>query len=842
MRQECVDAISKAMGRPFSSAEGDRMIGDIKAKMAALKRSDKFKDQWAQMSLEDRITEAGKAIVEDIRIEGERRKMNIDKNLLAQDRLTREQNRLAHEEDIHAYAGVAKILQNTYQYCRGIQNEFLSEMLDTLNGIKTKWLGFVEDAEDVKAFVQEAFGEDSGNEAAKAAWQAWSQTAEKMRVRAIRAGIQIGKLDYGYIPQNHSWVKVRKAGMEQWVRDVLPKLDRERYLNEAGNVMTDAELTTQVLEPAFRDIVTSGNPTENLFEIRNNNANRPRNGWNRDFEHRVLHFKDSDSFISYEKAYGEGSLCSTLIGHVSKLSTDIGIMEYLGPHPKDAFLMMKYTADGEAMNARIKESQWKLLTEYSDGMGLTRVSVEDMWNVLIGKANHAAPNQENVARFMSGFRNFEVMGKLGKAFITSLSDIPTYFIATGFNKLDVFQGVKFLARAYGKDWKEYANRMGFLADSIASDFNRWGNDNICYGWTTKLANATMKVSFLTAFTDATRRAFCLNMMAGIGKLIDTQWDLLSEYDRARLQDGGITETDWRIMQQAGTEDFNGVKFFSMEKLKALRQNSGMLGLFTRKDLDQAPAKVIGFVVKESEMASMAPDLVTRTETSRGLQRGTLWGEFNRCLFLFKSFPLAMMEKHWRRAQFLNRHAGNAVPYEYVAAVAVSTTVFGALSLQIQNLLNGKDLQDVGDSQFWLNAMAKGGGLGFLGDYLAYGVSEDSMYGAMTGLTNVAGPVAGTIVGASDIVTSAIKSPIYDKNTKVGAKTARFVRSHMPFMNVWYAATVIDRSVMDELQDYLSPGYSQLRESRLRRGTGQGYWWRPGELAPERMPEVKERRK
>ncbi len=843
MRQECVDSISQTLGRQFTSEEGDELIKNLRIKMGVLKKSDEFKDKWAGMSQDEKTLAAGQALAEDMKAKTERRKSLIYKTIIIQDKVTRRLDFLAKDQDIHAYAGVAKVLQETYQVARGIQNEYLSMMLDTLNGIRSKWLGFMENAEDSMAFVKEVYGEDTGNAAAKQAAQAWLKTIESMRQRAVDAGADIGKLNYGYVPQSHDWVKVRKAGMSAWISEVLPKLDRDRYLDANGNRMTDQQIVEQYLEPAWRDIVTSGNVTDDIFEIKNDlmigspNGIKPVPGSS---EHRVLHFKDAQSFMEYEGKFGEGSVTDALIRHVSKLSNDIAIIEQLGPQPHATFEMMKYIAQSEALNARMTENQFRLLKDFSNAMGITGVNIDQMWDVLLGKTSVAAPNREGFARFMSGVRNFEIMGKLGKAFITSLSDIPTYFITTGFHNLDFFQSVRFLKNAYGREWKDYANRMGFIADSIASEFCRWGNDNIGQGWTSKLANATMRASFLQGFTDATRRAFCLNMCAGIGKLIDTPWEKLSKYDRARLEDGGITERDWRIMQEAGTEEYKGVKFFSLSKLKSLIENEGLVALYGKQDIVAAPSKVIGFIVKESEMASMNPDLITRAETNRGSQRGTIGGEFMRCIALFKSFPLTMMEQHYRRAMFLARNEGNAAAVKYAASIALATTIFGAISLQIQNVLNGKDLQDVTDKSFWLNAMAKGGGLGFLGDYLAYGLSEDSAYGAMSGVTNFAGPVASTIVGTSDVITSAVGNAIYDKNTKTGAKATRLLRQHMPFVNLWYASTVIDRAFMDELQDYLSPGYSRAKESRLRRGTGQGYWWAPGELAPDRGVKMAEK--
>ena len=213
------------------------------------------------------------------------------------------------------------------------------------------------------------------------------------------------------------------------------------------------------------------------------------------------------------------------------------------------------------------------------------------------------------------------------------------------------------------------------------------------------------------------------------------------------------------------------------------------------------------------------------------------GELWRAAMLFKSFPLAMMEKHWRRAQFLNRHGGRVDQLGYLAAMVVSTTVMGALSLQIQDLLNGKDAEDVTSGKFWAAALTKGGGLGFLGDWIVNGLSDDSRYGAMSGAANILGPQLGSVIEASDAAFAWARAPIYDKDTKPGAKTVRSIRSHLPFLNMWYTSTAIDRAFMNEFNEWMSPGYLSRMEKKLRRGTGQDYWLPLDNLTPTRAPRM-----
>lgn len=837
MKQECRDLIGKTLGREVSNEEGDQIIADLKSRMKTLSGRKEYWNTWAGMTLDDRIIAAGADLAKDIKQSAEAKKAARYKQVLAQNKIIREMERLSTQEDIQAYSAVARILLGVERSAKGIQNEYLSQMLDTLNGIGSKWMGFVENEADVQDFVREVYGVKTGNDRARAAAEAWTQTSEAMRSRAIRAGAQIGKINYGYVPQSHDWWKLRKMGRDEWIQKVKPLLDRSRYKADSGLPMTNGEIE-DFLAAAWDDIVTSGNTDKALFEIQKKVPveNKIYAGYKK-YPTRELHFKGADAYLEYERQFGQGSLTSTLIGHVAKMSHDIAIMEGMGPRADATFEFMKNIAQGAAENARSEETRWRLLTKYSDWQGLTDASIDDMWAVLAGRTGTAAVNRQGVAEFMSGWRNLEVAGKLGKAFISSFSDIPSYFVATGFNRMDFGRGLRFFFAAYGSDWRDYAARAGLIADSLTSDFNRWANDNIGQGWTSKMANATMKASFLTAFTDATRRAFGLNMMASMAKLIEKDWSSLDSYDRARLENAGISERDWQLFRLAGTEEHRGIKFLTIKQLKALKPDESM-GIL-QNEIDALPGKLLGLIVSEGEMASLGPDLVTRAESTRGLQRGTAAGEIWRMVYLFKSFPIAMMEKHWRRAQFLNRHGTMVDQLGYAAGILVATTVFGTISLQAQNLLNGKDLQDTSSREFWLEAMAKGGGLGFLGDWLANGLSENARYGAISGLANFLGPQVGTAVEGYDLVTSGIQSLGYDKETKPLAKTVKLVRSHAPFINMWYTSSAIDRAFMNELQDWMSPGYIERMERRMRRGTGQEYWLPPDSLTPTRAPRMAE---
>src|SRR3546814_5402008 len=82
------------------------------------------------------------------------------------------------------------------------------------------------------------------------------------------------------------------------------------------------------------------------------------------------------------------------------------------------------------------------------------------------------------------------------------------------------------------------------------------------------------------------------------------------------------------------------------------------------------------------------------------------------LFLFKSFPIAMVTRHWARALSAPTLQGRA---GYLSAVMASTTVLGMAALQTQQVVSGKDPRDMTDSRTWIPAIMRGGALSIFGD-------------------------------------------------------------------------------------------------------------------------------
>ena len=91
----------------------------------------------------------------------------------------------------------------------------------------------------------------------------------------------------------------------------------------------------------------------------------------------------------------------------------------------------------------------------------------------------ASPASARIAQIGTDMRNIQTFGKLAGAVISSITDVGTYIVTTGFNKLPYWDAMANVGRVAGsKDTRDFLTTHGIIAESMIGDLNRWTNDNI----------------------------------------------------------------------------------------------------------------------------------------------------------------------------------------------------------------------------------------------------------------------------------------------------------------------------------------------------------------------------
>lgn len=833
-----VQAAATAAGRKVTPAKLQLIEDSLRDKMKELARQDR--QRWNSLPLDQRVREATAAALQDLDAAAKRKERLTAMQILTTadvDRRIQEAMALNH---LTRSQGTARVIENTHNTANAIRNEAISNLGDMIEVAQNRDgtgllrnLGMrlfdVDNPKMTADVVREVFRNadgSTGNKAAQAGAKAWLDTIEAMRLRFNAAGGNVGKLAYGYLSQAHDAVRVLRAGADAWAAKTLPLLDREQYVKADGSLMDDAEVTG-LLKASWETLTSGGANKTDPGQFKGAGAMA-----NRGSDHRVLHFADGDAWMAYMKAFGEGSLYDSMISHVGKMARDIGVVEDWGPNAAQTFRVMSDLAE----RADVKGNLSDLKNARSAGN-----SPQAYWDLLTGATG--MPENRSMARLGQDLRNVQTAAKLGGAVITSMTDAATIATTLHFNRLPYFDMLRNIGKQFDGDTRRFLQAHGIIGETLASTLNRWTGDNLTHSLSGRVAGSVMKLSLMNAWTDGLRGAFSQTMMGGLARMARKDWAKLDGFDQYRLARHGITEADWAIVRQATPDNLKGYEMLTANGIRA----TGVDGA------QQVANKILAFVVDESHFAVVNPDLATRAiATGGGTQAGTMKGEIARSVAQFKSFPIAMMTRHWRRiletpqglegaprgfgAQ--SKAGGVANRTALFAMLGVTGMMLGAGVLQVKALLQGKDPYDGTDERFWLRAMAQGGGMGYFGDLIFKDPTEQRGNSVEQTMGTVLGPVAGSVAGlVGDLGVVNAWEAAKGKDTHFGAEGVRWLNSQVPGQSLWWTRPAYEHWFLHSAQQALNPGYLERMQQRAQRDWGQSYFWTPGEALPHRAPDL-----
>ena len=824
MRQECINAVQQAASRRLTQQEIKNIEDRIYRNMRQLARNDPA--SWRAMTDAERLRRAGQLAANELTNEAALKKRRVALTIAARQRLD------AFIKTYQGKDGKLEALNRTIAFHADGKSNFLSvesrgkatrdyalsQIQEAFEAVDPRFFHLFEDEASVRDLVYEMRGQDTGNVRAKKGAKAWAGVTELLRQRFNDAGGDIGYLENWGIPQHHSMEKVGRVPQDKWVSDVIDKLDRKYYIKDDGQLMSDAELTT-FLGEAYNTIATGGLNKLSDTGMRISGARS-----NRGNASRQIHFKDADSYLEYQREYGDRSLWEVMVRHLEGISKDIALVETYGPNPDHVFrsILDEVTAEQATANPE-RTGRIKRLAN----------STENLYNFIAGKTQPIA--NPHIARWSDNIRNWMVASRLGSALLASFSDLGTMYMSAKvanipmnrlfMNQLEAMNPANRMELAR-------ARRAGLAMESLLGSVNRWAMDNMGPSVSRWAATAVMRASGLTAWTDAHKRAYGVTMMGSLGEVVSRAPDLrsLDDSDFRILKSKGITEQDFSVWKLAQQEDWgNGnTTMLTPESIMRIPDAAVMhLGLPERVRFE-AMRRLLAAVSEEVDMAVITPGAREQLFTGGGLQRGTWKGELTRSVFLFKSFPISVVLRHWTRAMGMPSAGGRAA---YIAAFLASTTMLGALSQQLNDMASGRNPREmVGKDagKFWLGALLKGGGLGLYGDFL---LSDHTRYGGGA-LASMLGPVAGLVDDVVKLAQGIPLNAVEGKPEQTGGDLVKLGKGLIPGANLWYAKAALDHMIFNQLQEYFSPGYLRKVEQRSKKQFNQTYWWRPQDVTPE----------
>ena len=709
-----------------------------------------------------------------------------------------------------------------------------AEMVEVLAKFeRTKFLGKTPDRAALDNVVREAFGENTGDAAAKAMANAWSEVADGLRQRFNRAGGAIGKLENWGMPQTHDPQALLQAGRTTWKDAIRARLDLAKMRHpQTGDEILDFEIN-DILEDVWSEIVTQGwaSRTPNQIPTGRGAVATQR------AEHRFLIFKSADDWLAYQKDFGQGNPFGSMMHHINMMARDIAAIERLGPNPQASITFLRQRIEQAGALKQAGENQPFAGKAEKAANRATRRSQElaNMWDAYRG--NLEVPVDSVSASVLAATRNWLTSAILGGAVISALPTDPMYQVmARRFAGIPAFNTLFDIIKPMAKGNRMEAVRSGLILDSamhVLGSQARYLGTLSGPEWSRWLPDRVMAWQGLSAWTQAARHSFGLSFQGMLADRAHLSLSAMKEADRTTLEGAtartlerwGFSAEDWDLIRSASPHTRDGASFLRPQEIAAVDE--------------RLAERVLEMILSETEHAVPSSSLRGRSFTRGATRPGTLWGEIVRSAGMFKSFAVTYALLYGSRA-YRQFGAGLAAGAGYASAILLTTTLGGALSLWMKDIIAGRDPRPIGGKDgnpmgFVGQAFMQGGGFGIFGDFL---LADLNRYGGGLAGT-LGGPIAELGTDFTNLTIGNAVQFATGEDTKALEDARRFVHKATPGRSLWFLRLAYDRVLMDNLRRLTDTEAEKAfnRRGRYLQELGTDTWWSPGKNTPERAPDL-----
>lgn len=637
---------------------------------------------------------------------------------------------------------------------------------------------------------------------------------ELARTLLNREGAAIGKYD-GYIArQSHDVGKIAKDEAA-WKDAALQGFDLERMQAEMGFESVD-DMLDSLYQALSTGLHLKAGPTPNATQKRGLGSLA-----NRLAKQRVIHFKDADSYLAYNKAFGAGNLREAVVHGLEKSARAVGLMQVMGTNPA-AFLDSMESALAKELRKTKPDAQTVERFRSDVANAKKRLAEVD------GSLN--IPGNSPLATFSGNVRILETLSSLGGSTLSSWTDIASFMVGARHNGINPFQAFGSAINGIFSGRKveeraEIASALGVVFESLNGRMaSRFSIDDGGRGALTGLQQVFFKLNLQNWWTDGLRFAAAEMLSHNLAGHAGKAFDQLDPQLAKTLGLYGLDAAGWDKAKTGLGTTPDGRAFLDPSMVKDEKVQSALRAYFTDQN---------GYLL-------LTPDAESNYLTKAGTQRGTVAGELVRFMAQFKSYTVAFTQKMVGRELLgnvdvnargfgaLGQAAGSGAAVLGMTQLVALSTLFGYQAMAMKDLVKGKSPRDPTDPRTALAALQQGGGMGIMGDFLFGRQSRTG--GSFTGA--LAGPLAGDIEGLTNLYFGARDAALDpDKKAQLGDDLFRLTYANLPGNNLFYVKPVLDYLFLWNWQEQLNPGAMQRLEKSANT-QGQEYLISPAQRVRE----------
>lgn len=613
--------------------------------------------------------------------------------------------------------------------------------------------------------------------------------------------------------------KVKAQGA--WVDYIMPLLDKNRYVDTETGLQLPDEKLREVMGEVWTTLASHGLAGDPGIVTGGTSSLAKSLEVSRE-----IHFKNAESFIAANNAFGTKDLFTAMTANIKRHATEIALLETLGPNPDSGFkTALQYGKSIEAGKTTFgREGSRRVELIYDEIRGNSNIISEDKFDL--------------ISRVMQGARNMITSAKLGMLPASQLADMATFGAIAKSDGLGAGEAIRlalsFLNPANKVD-RDAAQFHGMLAQMVINDVAlRYGDASKGPGWTSKAADATVTWSGAKFWTDSLKQSFHVLIGKHMADYKEIQFADLEPRFKKMLERQGINKDDWNIIRQSETAEIAGRQIITpvMVSKVVTREMAGSdsrnytidMERFATRQVRDAAAKVAAMMNEEADVAVVSPGMYERSWVKDGTKPGTISGELFRSILLFKTFSVAMVTKVLPRIKMETTAANRAT---FAAQLLTGMMITGAMGVQLKEVWKGRNPRDMSDPDFWGAAFMQAGGLGIFGDFF---LANANRFGGGP-VTSFLGPVVGMADDVLKLTTGNVQEIAKGEDTHIAAESIQFAKNYAPLMNLWYTRLALDHLLFFQIQEAANPGYLRRMKAITKKENNQTYWWDPESNLP-----------
>jgi len=590
--------------------------------------------------------------------------------------------------------------------------------------------------------------------------------------------------------------KLYNESKETWKQDQLQRLNLERtfraVVGNSTEVYTDEKMS-KILDHIF-GVITQGQ----LSKIAKDNVNLAK----KIERNRVLHYKDGESWIENNNKYGSGNLADSVVQSLMGQANNYVLLNRMTDRPDEFYQGLK-----EQVRKNNKDNH-RIVSQLNKGDKYYR-------NVM---GYHAMPHDNLGAKIGKSIRASQYLFKLGNIIFSMFTD-HVGAISTlrhnGFNLFD--QWHKSFSHMLGpldnKTRKEVGNLLGITAEQtlgMHAALFRAGDSPI--GQMSRVQNLLSKLNFHQTFDNSLRSGVATALSHHLAKKANLTYERLPKLLKSTLNAYGYGEKEHALLQD-NKESMRNIdhRMYATPDMFDTATDESM-ATYLDKDVSKLTDKdkeavkehmsqmLSTYLTDQTNTAQMSEGISEQAMLNRGLQSGTVAGEFARIMTQFKQYPLAITRRTIGRTI---KEEGSTVGG--LVQNMITATLLGYLANSGKQLWTNGQLPNPASSQGWINAISMGGGMGMFGDYMKGNYSE---YGHSFS-DNFIPP---TFQSVNDVVKLAANLNPFNSHPKrmsywgnAGKAMLNFANYNV-FSGTWLTHNYVWKQFTNAIMDELDPGY------------------------------------